>query len=156
MIKFERKEQIPEYKGFSYGENSKGEFVVLPHAIEDIDSPHSIHIAPAECKMTGKEKVGKAKEYIDFLTTLEEGYEHIAGHAFHESDSKKSFELSPVSRSNPNELWWVKVESGITYISNAKVAPDGLAYPRPQNHEWQVASHEQIQRLNQLPLMKII
>ncbi len=137
-----------EYKGLCYGMNRNGDYVVLPHGVRDIDSPHTIHIAAPSNRLTDKQKELKAKEHIDFITTLEEGYEHIAGH--------DGLQPERTSREIPETSWWAKIENGVVYIAETKIAPDGLSYLRPGKKEWKTATREQIQRLSQLPLMKII
>jgi hypothetical protein len=107
-----------------------------------------VRAASPDCRLSETEKEKKAKEHIDFITTLEDGYEHIAGNGGIKRES--------TGDEIPNVSWWVKIEDGIIYIADTKIAPDGLSYMRPKNEEWMVATKDQIQLLKQLPLMKII
>jgi hypothetical protein len=156
MTNLKGREKLPEYKGLCYGENQNGDYVVLPHGVIDIDSPHALPIASPNCKMTDTEKEKKAKEHIDFITSLEEGYEHIAGNVFQENTGNERIQKSATTGAVPQVSWWVKIENGIIYIADTIVAPDGLSYLRPKNEEWMIATQKQIQLLNQLPLMKVI
>jgi hypothetical protein len=156
MKKLRRRGNLPEYKGLCYGENQNGDYVVLPHGVNDIDSPHAFHIASLNCKMTDAEKEKKAKKHIDFITTLEEGYEHIAGNAFHENTGNGGLQKPASTGAIPKVSWWVKIENGNIYIADTIVAPDGLSYLRPKHEEWMKATQKQIQLLNQLPLTKVI
>jgi hypothetical protein len=156
MTNLKGREKFPEYKGLCYGENQNGDYVVLPHGVNDIDSPHALHIASPNNKMTDAEKEKKAKKHIDFITTLEEGYEHIAGNVFHENTDNEEIQKPATTGAIPKVSWWVKIVNGIIYIADTMVTPDGLSYLRPKHEEWKIATQEQIKLLNQLPLMKVI
>lgn len=156
MKKLKRRGNLPEHKGLYYGENQNGDYVVLPHGVNDIESPHALQIASPNCEMTDAEKEKKAKEHIDFITTLEKGYEHIAGNVFHESTGNEGLQEPEPTSAIPKVSWWVKIVNGTIFIADTIVAPDGLSYLRPKHEEWMIATKEQIQLVNQLPLMKVI
>ncbi len=145
------------YKGLYYGRNGKGDYVVLPLGVSDLDSPSAFPVEPAFSGTTDDEKMKKrAMEHIDFLTTLEEGYEHIAGNIFRESSGDKGTDGAVQSGAYPRVSWWVKVNNGVVYIADARISSDGVFYLRPQPQEWKKATQEQIRLLNRLTVMKVI
>jgi hypothetical protein len=145
------------YKGLYYGRNGKGDYVVLPLGVSDLDSPSAFPVKPGFSGSSDDEKMKKwAREHIDFLTTLEEGYEHIAGNVFRESSGDKGPDGTVQSGAYPKVSWWVKIDNGVIYIADARISSNGVFYLRPQPQEWKKATQKQVRLLNHLTVMKVI
>ncbi len=144
MVKKDPENKVQQYKGLFYGQNGKGDYVVLPFNENDVNSPSAFPVVPAFCQIETEEKEKRAREHIDFITTVDEGGYYIA-----ENVSTKGTELG----NGPKVSWWVCVRNRAFFIADTS---GEKIYPRPREHEWKKATAEQVGLLKKISLVRVV